>query len=64
MNHPQTVSGRRSQVMPSQRLRMTVVRVFTEAMVVATEKSARLASHRSIPMPWPGPALAIALKGG
>ena len=64
VNHPQTVSGRRSQVMPSQRRRMMVTRVLMELMVEAMAKRAMLASQRSMPRPWPGPALATALKGG
>ena len=64
VNHPQTVRGRRSQVMPSQRLRMMVTRVLMELIVEAMAKSAMLKSHRSIPRAWPGPAEAMALRGG
>jgi hypothetical protein len=64
VNHPQTVRGRRSHVMPGQRRRMMVVRVLMELAVLAMAKRAMLASQRSMPAAWPGPALGIALRGG
>ena len=64
VNQPQTVKGRRSQVMPSQRRLMIVTRVLMAEIVEAMENSAMLVSQRSIPRAWPGPAEATALRGG
>src|SRR3984957_17940737 len=64
VNHPQTVRGRRSHVMPGQRRRMIVVRVLIELAVEAMAKSAMDMSQRSIPAACPGPELATALNGG
>jgi len=64
VNQAHTVRGRRSQVMPSQRSLRTVVRVLTEERQEAMAKRAMEASQRSMPAPWPGPAAAIAERGG
>jgi hypothetical protein len=64
VNQPQTVRGRRSHVMPGQRLRMMVVSVLMELAVLAMAKREILISQRSMPRPWPGPALGTALNGG
>jgi hypothetical protein len=64
VNHPQTVSGRRSHVIPAQRLRIMVVRVLMELAVLAMAKRAMEMSQRSMPRAWPGPALGTALRGG
>jgi hypothetical protein len=41
-----------------------VVRVLMALRDVAMAKSAMLASQRSIPVPWPGPAREVAESGG
>ena len=64
VNQPQTVRGRRSQVIPGQRWRMMVVRVLMELAVEAMAKRAMEISQRSMPRAWPGPALGTALRGG
>ena len=63
VNHPQTVRGRRSQVMPGQRRRMIVVSVLMELAVEAMAKRAMETSQRSMPRAWPGPALATGAEG-
>src|SRR5271167_4556825 len=64
VNHPQTVRGRRSQVIPGQRRRTIVVRVLMELAVEAMAKRAMEISQRSMPVAWPGPELGMALRGG
>ena len=60
----QTVRGRRAKVMPGQRRRRMVARKLTEESTAARQKRVMAMSQRSMPVAWPGPVAAMALKGG
>src|SRR5207249_6597748 len=62
-NQAQQVSGKRIQLIPGARDLMVVVAKLIAPIAEPMQKMAMLTSHRSRPMPWPGPALAMALSG-
>src|SRR5215475_2809993 len=62
-NHAHTVSGSRISDIPLVRERSVVTMKFRAPSRDAMQKIRTLMIQRSIPKPWPGPALGIALNG-
>ena len=62
-NQAQQVSGSRIQVIPGARDLMVVVAKLMAPIAEPRQKMAILTSHKSMPQPCPGPALAMALRG-